>query len=974
MPVRQEVLNVLLAQLLQERGLVSAPEQIQHFQGLGRRMPDVLVDFQGLRLAIEGEFATRASGTASSAEIRAGRAALRRVEQGIAHVGVALVYPSKLRSVAFSELKEELERATLRFAIITESVQQQLYLFPHEEPILFAEGNIDALSEALRRAYEPLIQDEVLQRAVALLEASIERFVTALGAQPAATERFKTTLEVRELPRESEEEKHERMSNQLTPKQRSAINHIAGLVLTNAMIFQEVLSQRESRISPLQEFQSHSDPVGSLADHWEFILSEINYYPIFHIAHNLLRCLSSDRSTTQAVRELLKTARQIVDWRASLRHDLAGRIYHRLLAEAKYLGAYYTSIPAAVLLLKLALYPGGWNYDWSDLEALKKLRIADLACGTGTLLMAAAEAVVDNHIRARAREAQPPSVDELHDLLVSEILYGFDVLESAIHLTASTLALRNPEILINVTHLGKRDLGGPELALGSLDFLESRKLGHLFAQPKWIVGKQDGQPPVELLPKLDLCVMNPPFTRSVGGNLLFGQFPAEERKRMQRKLRNLVRRLDLPANITAGLGSVFIALADRYLKDEGRLALVIPRTLLSGVAWEKTRQLLEEKYHLEWLIVSHEPGHWNFSENTNLSEVLVIARKREDADADEEERVNCVNFWRQPRNAVEALSVARAFLESDFPDVQKDPGTLEIVSNGEKLGEGLNVPWAWLRGRLWSFPCAFAQADLVRALLHLLSGKLYIPGEGVFPQKSRIPLCALEDLGELGFDVRDIHDGFGLSRSSTAYPAFWGHEADLVTTLAQDPNQFLQPLTRPKKGRPLRRASDLWAKAGRVLIVERLWLNTMRLTSVFVQQKVLTVQWWSFVPKTNISDEDYEKALIIWLNSTPGLILLLGHRQETRGAWVKFKKPVLKQMPVLDVQNISKCALKKLAKAFDQLADASLLPFPEMDHDLTRASIDRAVADALDLPDFSILRKLLAREPIICLALDRLLP
>jgi len=760
------------------------------------------------------------------------------------------------------------------------------------------------------------------------------------------------------------------MSNQLTSRQRSAINRIAGLVLINAMIFQEVLSQRESRVRPLQGFYSHSDPIGSLASHWRFILDEINYYPIFHIAHDLLRCLSSDRSTTQAVRELLKTARQIVDWRASLRHDLAGRIYHRLLAEAKYLGAYYTSIPAAVLLLKLALYPESWNCAWSDLGALKKLRIADLACGTGTLLMAAAEAVVDNHIRARAREAYPPSVDELHDLLVSEILYGFDVLESAIHLTASTLALRNPEIPINVTHLGKRDLGGPELALGSLEFLESPETGPLFAQPKWIVGKQRGQRPVQLLPELDLCVMNPPFTRSVGGNLLFGQFPAEERKRLQRKLQNLVRRLNLPASITAGLGSVFIALADRYLKDEGRLALVIPRALLSGVAWGKTRQLLEEKYHLEWLIVSHEPEHWNFSENTNLSEVLVIARKREHANSDKEERVNCVNLWRHPRNAVEALSVARALLKGDFPDVQKDPGTLEIAPNGEKLGEGLSVLWSWLRGRLWSFPCAFAQADLVRALFHLLEGRLYLPGEGLFPKRGRIPLCALQDLGGLGFDRRDIHDGFTLARSRTSYPAFWGHDAEAVLSMAQSPNRYLNPRARAARDRPLRHASALWQKAGQVLIAERLRLNTRRLAAVFVEQRVLSNVWWPLA--TKVAEEE-QKALVLWLNSTPGLLILLGHREETEGAFVGFKKPVLKQMPVLDVQNISKCALKKLTQAFDQLADASLLPFPEMYHDATRAAIDTAVADALDLPDFGILRKLLAREPIICLNLDRLL-
>jgi hypothetical protein len=50
MAIRQEVLNVLLAQLLQKRGLLAAPEQIQNFRQQSRQMPDVLVDFQSLRL------------------------------------------------------------------------------------------------------------------------------------------------------------------------------------------------------------------------------------------------------------------------------------------------------------------------------------------------------------------------------------------------------------------------------------------------------------------------------------------------------------------------------------------------------------------------------------------------------------------------------------------------------------------------------------------------------------------------------------------------------------------------------------------------------------------------------------------------------------------------------------------------------------------------------------------------------------
>ena len=43
-----------------------------------------------------------------------------------------------------------------------------------------------------------------------------------------------------------------------------------------------------------------------------------------------------------------------------------------------------------------------------------------------------------------------------------------------------------------------------------------------------------------------------------------------------------------------------------------------------------------------------------------------------------------------------------------------------------------------------------------------------------------------------------------------------------------------------------------------------------------------------------------------------------------------------------------------------------------MANDSTRDALDRAVASVLDIPDFSALRDLLAREPMLCLGLDRL--
>ena len=82
---------------------------------------------------------------------------------------------------------------------------------------------------------------------------------------------------------------------------------------------------------------------------------------------------------------------------------------------------------------------------------------------------------------------------------------------------------------------------------------------------------------------------------------------------------------------------------------------------------------------------------------------------------------------------------------------------------------------------------------------------------------------------------------------------------------------------------------------------------------------------------------------------------------------MKFKKPTLATLPVLDVTGISKEQKQSLAFAYDQVCNQSLLPFPQMAQDPTRKAIDDAVAQALGLPDFSILRELLAQEPVVCL-------
>lgn len=323
---------------------------------------------------------------------------------------------------------------------------------------------------------------------------------------------------------------------------------------------------------------------------WEFITDKIDYVPIFTTATEIVTDLIGVPDSSEALRRLADSALRITSRRAALRHDLMGRIYHRLLADAKYFGAFYTTVPAASLLLKLTFDPNSTEFDWSDLGAISKLRIADLACGTGTLLKATLQTVTDNHVRACTDKGQVPNVREVHRILIEEVLWGLDVVPTAIHLAGAALALHEPDVEFKDIHLTTLPIGGSRDYLGSLELLHGRKVAiqadlyGAVTAPTRMTGKGDVAEMLEV-PSLDLCVMNPPFTRSVGGNLLFGHAPEKERERMQTRLKKIVAEEGVPANITAGLGTVFVAIGHKKLNARGRMSLVLPRALLSGIAW-----------------------------------------------------------------------------------------------------------------------------------------------------------------------------------------------------------------------------------------------------------------------------------------------------------------------------------------------------------------------------------------------------
>ncbi len=931
---REEVINTQLAVLISKLGVSADAETIQL---RGTHRPDVLFRLRGLRVVIEGKFAD-----ASDAAGHVLDDARQRVRAGVAHLAAATVYPDRLRTVPTSELLDTLAAARLRYAIVTEAA----------EPGGWFEGTPAALMEALRRAQEALARDDIVETTAKALHARLVSVAQLWAGQTGACDRLSGILGITPPRGESPDKAEAR---------RETAAKVSALVLANALIFQEQLAQTDARVHPLRKVEHDPDVVSALAAHWRWIWEHIDYVPIFQLGERVLNELPTAPGTTAAVGSVLEQAKAICVHQAALRHDLMGRIYHWLLHEAKYLGTYYTSVPAATLLLKLTL-AAQWPHDFGDPAALARFKVADLACGTGTLLMATAQAFSDVYVRTRAASERPldqPALSALHRALMEDMVHGYDVLPTAVHLTASTLALLAPDVAFARMNLFVMPLGMDkgEPRLGSLDFIGERQvqnqfaLDHAHAAVTRVGAATEGVALAEL-PKLHLCVMNPPFVRSVGGNLLFGSLP-DERGALQKALKK--RAKPLSASVTAGLGSVFVALADKHLEAGGRLAFVLPAALASGEAWGPTRKLLAAGYHLETVVSSHDAERPNFSENTDLSELLFIARKL--SSGEQSGRTTYISLWRNPRSIHEAMHLANAIEQT--PDVAaiEGVGMTSVRSSNGKLAEMLSTP-ATTGEELW-LGAVMAQAELLRVCWSMQRGFLRLPGSDV---EVRLATCPLGGLGALGYDRRDIHDAFTVSHDDwSSYPAFWGHDAKAVTCIAQSPNTRLLARSTPARGRRLKSATAVWERAGTVLLVERMRTNTQRVIATCFSEKVLGNTWWAL----NIErlDAPMQKALVLWLNSSFGVLAFFSRRVTTEGAFVQMKKPGWESMPVLDVRSLSAAQTTALADAYDNVASKTLAPLAQLDADPVRREIDETICAALHLPSLAPVRALLAREP-----------
>ena len=114
-------------------------------------------------------------------------------------------------------------------------------------------------------------------------------------------------------------------------------------------------------------------------------------------------------------------------------------------------------------------------------------------------------------------------------------------------------------------------------------------------------------------------------------------------------------------------------------------------------------------------------------------------------------------------------------------------------------------------------------------------------------------------------------------------------------------------------------------------------------------------------------DPSITKALCLYLNSTPGVLSLLGARDNRKPSYPSFSLDTLRSLPVPNFAALGDAERELLSGWFNWLENETLQPFPRMAEDPVRAQIDDAVVQVmgLDAGWVEMIRRELAREPSV---------
>jgi hypothetical protein len=797
-----------------------------------------------------------------------------------------LVYPRKLSQESATMNEAEVEEFFKEYPLGMGLVWRL------REPLDPSQWNpqYEWLPQPVRANEIPVLLEEVLrqkafmpsdpEQAVRNIEAAVEQAARYCGLRSSESywlELWRRVAHTLEIDFEAVEQRSKAEAVRLVAKTFYMLVAVSILVYEVARIRYSRV-QKTTSINTSLSFNEPSEylELPSLKTHLSFVglteclerLREINYVEVVDMILQSLRLVPEDQVLVQHLRSIY---RLVVEHLTSLLRGGSASLaalYQGLLSET-YRSAYatfFTRMPASQLLSELAVK------SWED-------KIIDPACGTGSLLVSTfltrQRLAMSSTVAASALEREPkPFLDALSERLLDNT-YGADALRVAAALTSASLTvvsrgLKHERLKVVHTPVGRE-------RAGSLDLMTSNK--------KLI--------PSELLREggdFTLVIMNPPFTRSDRISQLIG----DEAKRNITDANLTFGKVELKNIFTAGLSKPFLALADRLLQEGGRIAAVLPNSLLSRPSWIDVRKAIAESYTFRYLVASWAEGAPNFSSDTEFREILVVLEKKVSND---------------PLTVIHLLKPIDSLKVSDIikcAHLAKE-GDGEVNGTNSPIARVLHIPQEKVRTGYDNLYRLVAFLDDELTNWHLSLIKNCVPFSKLFR------VLSVVDHTE---GLKEIKGPFSPSKIPQGkYPAVWGSGWKKVRNPILQLIPYLVSIESRRKVK-IRFWNEPANYQSHLFILRRGQLDTQGVITVYSMASAISNVWWPL--REHYLNRRITQLFLAFMNSSFGFLHMLAERLETRGLWLEYKKDHLQSLLIPDFTSWGKDLPKEVLSALEK--------------------------------------------------------
>ena len=887
-----------------------------------------------IEVKVDGERSPDASGEAQLLNDCLGKT-LKQSHETI-HIGIALRFPHHYRTIEQGQLLSVMEKAKdIKYILLSTDAPHR---FPHVErapgPEDWLTGSVADIAGAIRIGATPVAK---IEEASEILERGIEQAGKLVDAAIAVRP---------EIGNQIEGILHQESCPQTT--------RMAMLIIGNAFIFQSSLAGKPEleTVPSLSRLRGQNGLLDSdlVFDAWDTI-QNVNYHSIYDVAVELVNAIALDDRLVGAVLWALRnTARQLEQMGLAREHELAGTVFQKLITDRRFIKAHYTRPESAALLSALVLPPPSEEKmrpppgkGHRSESAYAKMKIADFACGTGTLLNGVYQRLLGFHEQVGGKS------EDIHQLMLERNLIGCDILPNAVHLTAAIIASTHPNVKIGDTRIYAMEYGthrpDGQYAIGALNLLRNPEetLPIPMTTSRRVGGTGDTATQAHQEFRHGEChivIQNPPYIKgntdknSEVPKTTFGDKDVEIERAMKKSLK------EMKGNIgdgNAGMGSHFVELADKMLRTDGVMGIVLPVSAIAGTSWRKVRKHWAQEYRdVTVVTVAHkEIVNCSFSADTGIAECLVIATKGK---GETTGRGTFICLHRRPASVLEAREIANQIYQlGDIRRLEDSiTGGEPIKVGSEAVGYAMDAP---LPDAEEGWPvCRVKELSVVQAAHQLANGILRLPRQ---LEPLAIPICRLSDIAKTSMGPLSIYgDGgegaFDVEKGcpdTADYPCLWHVNSKIQTTMLTAPDAHALP--RPDCDDKI---AKIMALNSRVHYSESVQFNAGSLLVLFTEQKTIGV---NTLPNVRFPDEKYEYAWALWGNSTLGLLchwLQCGKQQQGRGI---LRKRTLRSLPTLDVTQLSPAQLAAAEQIFHELKEKALHPFNEMVGDAVRHEFDR---------------------------------